>query len=224
MTDLVAPVEVTARVNALAGVLDVQSWNTTLFEGTDHNHALPVLEAMYRYGLHGRYQPDKNQIYRDIEESIGQTWRSMPQAGSQVILAHYMLRRFNYKIEYLISDWSIQELEDEYRRIQQLSSKVATIGIAVTGVDLTATVASRATWGASRAGLITSSRVATVARIATPVGAATTVFSGLALGLTLFYFEQIQDKIIEELENRIDKDEYSDAQIDRLIAAPRRDR
>ncbi|MEM9600286.1 MAG: hypothetical protein AAF926_04620, partial [Pseudomonadota bacterium] len=142
----VTSMDAVSRFNRLAELLGLDNdVRRGIFDGTVYGHALPYFEAMFRWATVGRSQPDGDQVKKSLERGMHDIWPRNQRIQSRLMLLIAEVVAYTAKISYPISEWTIQELMDEYVRLDTwrevygiIAGIGSTVGLGRTGIGLAA--------------------------------------------------------------------------------------
>jgi len=188
------PIERTER---LVDLLELRpDWNGGVFDGCAYEHMLPVFESAYRHLVKPLSRPGEQVERGRLERAIYEVFGKSKRAHSRMMLLVANHVFLGQRIEYPITEWTKDELFNEYDTSFYWSTVWGYVSVGATAVDVTAIVASTV------AKIYTA---ATVLRVAGAAGAISTVAGAAAAYLSYIHFTRERDKIREEVQNRIDK-------------------
>lgn len=193
-----------ARFDRLVELLDLETAvRRGVFDGTVYEHALPYLEALFRYGTVGRSQPDERQVRQTLERGMHDIWPRRPQVHSALMSVIADIVAYTAKISYPISEWTIQELKDEYARLDSWRDVYAVIAGIGSGIGTGRTAVSVA----AAAGIQSAQKLSAMIG---PAGLAVSAGSAAIAGLAYLQCNRTMGEIEEEIQEvRIDRGEIT---------------
>src|SRR5690606_33099131 len=207
MGKLLYSLETIERTINLVELLGLRKdWDAGVFNDCSYEHMLPVFESAYRHFVKPLARPGELEERRRLERAIYEVFGKATvntngisaHARMMALVADYVT--LGQQLQYPITYWSKEELFKEYETSYYWSSIWAGVSTGATGVDASKSIVEA---------VAKIMAAATVLRVTGAVGVVLTVAGVTAAYLTSRHFTRERDKIREEIQNRIEKNELT---------------